>query len=80
MMMVYRVVVWNWRDYIVDGGSILISGIGIAGPTLAHWLDENGFAATLIERAPHLRGSGYVIAFWGLGYDIAERMGILSDL
>ncbi|MGH6848669.1 MAG: FAD-binding domain [Methylocella sp.] len=60
--------------------SVLISGIGIAGPTLAYWLGEQGFEPTLVDRASRLRTSGYLIDFWGLGYDIAERMGLLSDL
>ena len=58
--------------------SVLISGIGVAGPTLAYWLGKSGFRPTIIEHAPMLRSGGYVIDFWGLGYDIAERMG-LSD-
>ena len=58
--------------------SVLISGIGVAGPTLAYWLGKSGFRPTIIEHAPTLRSGGYVIDFWGLGYDIAERMG-LSD-
>ena len=60
--------------------SVLISGIGIAGPTLAFWLKTAGFEPTLIERAPALRTGGYVIDFWGLGYDIAERMGLAGDI
>ena len=60
--------------------TILISGIGIAGPTLAYWLQKAGFAPTLIERAPALRRGGYVIDFWGLGYDIAERMGLRAAI
>ena len=58
--------------------TILISGAGIAGPTLAYWLKAAGFVPTLVETAPALRSGGYVIDFWGHGYDIAERMG-LSD-
>ena len=60
--------------------SILISGIGVAGPTLAFWLKAAGFEPTLIERAAEPRTGGYVIDFWGLGYDIAERMGLESDI
>jgi 2-polyprenyl-6-methoxyphenol hydroxylase-like FAD-dependent oxidoreductase len=60
--------------------SVLISGVGIAGPTLAFWLRAAGFQTTLVERAPKLRTSGYVIDFWGLGYDIAERMGLLNEI
>jgi 2-polyprenyl-6-methoxyphenol hydroxylase-like FAD-dependent oxidoreductase len=60
--------------------NVLISGAGIAGPTLAFWLKAAGFQPTLIERAPHLRNGGYVIDFWGLGYDIAERMGLIAEI
>jgi 2-polyprenyl-6-methoxyphenol hydroxylase-like FAD-dependent oxidoreductase len=60
--------------------SVLISGVGIAGPTLAFWLKAAGFKPTLIEQAPALRSGGYVIDFWGLGYDIAERMGLTGDI
>jgi 2-polyprenyl-6-methoxyphenol hydroxylase-like FAD-dependent oxidoreductase len=34
----------------------------------------------LFEKAPILRTGGYLIDFWGLGYEIAERMGILPTL
>ena len=60
--------------------SVLISGAGIAGPTLAFWLKAGGFQPTLIERAPALRTGGYVIDFWGLGYDIAERMELTREI
>lgn len=60
--------------------SVLISGNGIAGPTLAYWLAEEGFRPTIIERAPRLRSGGYIIDFWGSGYDVAERMGLLPEL
>jgi 2-polyprenyl-6-methoxyphenol hydroxylase-like FAD-dependent oxidoreductase len=32
--------------------NILISGAGIAGPTLAYWLRPHGFTPTLVESAP----------------------------
>lgn len=60
--------------------SVLISGAGIAGPALAFWLRAAGFEPTLIEKAPALRTGGYVIDFWGLGYDIAERMGLAGEI
>jgi 2-polyprenyl-6-methoxyphenol hydroxylase-like FAD-dependent oxidoreductase len=60
--------------------NVLLSGAGIAGPTLAFWLKKYGFAPTLVESAPALRTGGYVIDFWGLGYDIAEEMGLLPDI
>ena len=64
----------------MQGRTVLICGAGIAGPTLAYWLNHLGFAPTILERAPALRTSGYVIDFWGLGYDIAEKMGLLPDI
>ena len=60
--------------------TVLISGVGIAGPTLAFWLKRGGFEPTLLERAPGVRSGGYVIDFWGLGYDIAERMGLTGAI
>jgi 2-polyprenyl-6-methoxyphenol hydroxylase-like FAD-dependent oxidoreductase len=60
--------------------TVLISGAGIAGPTLAYWLKASGFEPTLVEGAPVLRRGGYVIDFWGLGYEIAERMGLLPEI
>jgi len=61
----------------MKGRSVLISGVGIAGPALAYWLLRCGFEPTLVEQAPSLRDDGYVIDFWGIGYDIVERMGLL---
>jgi 2-polyprenyl-6-methoxyphenol hydroxylase-like FAD-dependent oxidoreductase len=60
--------------------SILISGLGVAGPTLVYWLKAAGFEPTLVEHAPAPRSGGYVIDFWGLGYDIAELIGIRDEL
>jgi 2-polyprenyl-6-methoxyphenol hydroxylase-like FAD-dependent oxidoreductase len=60
--------------------TVLISGVGIAGPTLAFWLKCGGFEPTLLECAPGLRSGGYVVDFWGLGYDIAERMGLTDAI
>lgn len=59
---------------------ILISGAGIAGPTLAYWLTHYGLKPTLLERSPHLRTGGYVVDFWGTGYNIAEKMSLLPEL
>jgi 2-polyprenyl-6-methoxyphenol hydroxylase-like FAD-dependent oxidoreductase len=64
----------------MNSKTVLISGAGIAGPTLAFWLARAGFRPTLIECAPALRTSGYVIDFWGLGYDIAERMNLSDEV
>ncbi len=57
---------------------IVISGVGIAGPTLAYWLRHHD--VLFVEAAPELRRGGYIIDFWGLGYDIAEKMGVLPAI
>ena len=59
---------------------VLIVGAGIAGPTLAYWLLRAGHETTLVERAPELRRGGYLVDFWGAGFDVAERMGIVPEL
>ncbi len=59
---------------------ILISGAGIAGPTLAYWLVRRGARVTLVEQAPRLRTGGYIIDFWGAGFDVADRMGIVPEV
>ena len=60
--------------------TVLISGAGIGGPTLAYWLKAAGFEPTIIEYAPTLRSGGYVVDFWGLGHDIAERMALMDEI
>ena len=60
---------------------MLISGAGIAGPTLAYWLDHHGFETTIVEKAPEgLRNGGNVIDFWGSGFDVADRMNLLDEI
>ncbi|MBN9610151.1 MAG: hypothetical protein BGO26_02340 [Actinobacteria bacterium 69-20] len=59
---------------------ILIVGAGIAGPTLAYWLLRSGHEPTLVERAPALREGGYLVDFWGAGFEVAERMGLVPRL
>ncbi|HEY2407473.1 MAG TPA: FAD-binding domain [Polyangiaceae bacterium] len=59
---------------------VAINGIGVAGPSLAYWLQQFGHEPVLFEKAPALRSGGYLIDFWGLGYELAERMGILPAL
>ncbi len=59
---------------------ILISGAGIAGPTLAFWLREYGFQPTIVERAPRLRTGGHIIDFWGAGFEVADRMHLVPEI
>jgi 2-polyprenyl-6-methoxyphenol hydroxylase-like FAD-dependent oxidoreductase len=59
---------------------VLVSGAGIAGPTLAFWLLHYGLEPTIVEKAPQLRTGGYIIDFWGLAFDIADRMALLPEI
>lgn len=59
---------------------ILISGAGIAGLTLAYWLKEFGFSPTVIEKRADLNDKGYMIDFYGSGFDVAEKMGLVEKL
>jgi 2-polyprenyl-6-methoxyphenol hydroxylase-like FAD-dependent oxidoreductase len=59
---------------------VLICGLGVAGATLGWLLAEFGFEVVIVERAPAPRGGGYIIDFWGAGYDVAERTGVLEAL
>jgi 2-polyprenyl-6-methoxyphenol hydroxylase-like FAD-dependent oxidoreductase len=59
---------------------VLISGAGVAGPTLAWFLAKHGMEPTLVEQAPALRTGGYIVDFWGAGFEVADRMGIAGEL
>ena len=61
--------------------SVLISGSGVAGPSLAHWLGRSGYAVTVVERAARLRGSGGVpVDFRGDQLALLARMGVLGEI
>ena len=59
---------------------VLISGAGIAGLTMAFWLHRHGHEITIVEKSPSLCDAGYMIDFYGSGYDVAEKMNLLPDL
>lgn len=59
---------------------IVINGIGVAGAALAYWLNRSGHDVLLVEQAPRLRTGGYIIDFWGIGYDVVERMGLIGEI
>ncbi|HJS19059.1 MAG TPA: FAD-dependent monooxygenase [Anaerolineales bacterium] len=60
--------------------NILISGAGISGLTLAYWLQKRGFSPTIIEKRRDLHEQGYMIDFYGSGYDVAEKMNLIEQL
>jgi 2-polyprenyl-6-methoxyphenol hydroxylase-like FAD-dependent oxidoreductase len=57
---------------------ILISGAGIAGPTLAYWLARHGHRPTVVERAAGLRSSGSPVDVRGPALEVVRRMGALD--
>ena len=60
--------------------SVLISGAGIAGLTLAILLKNQGYEPLVVERNKTLRSEGYMMDFFGSGWDVAERMGLDYEL
>ncbi|WP_329455260.1 FAD-dependent monooxygenase [Streptomyces sp. NBC_01497] len=63
------------------GRHVLISGAGIAGPALAHWLLHHGADVTVVETATALRGGGFAVDFRGPAHlGVLERMGVLDEL
>lgn len=59
---------------------VLISGGGLAGLTAAYWLRDAGHEPVVIEKSPTLRDDGYGLDFFGAGYDVADRMGLIPAL
>ncbi|MFI5955197.1 FAD-dependent monooxygenase [Cryptosporangium sp. NPDC051539] len=60
--------------------TVLISGAGVAGPTLAYWLARTGLTPTVVERSEGLRSSGNPVDVRGRALPVAEAMGITSEL
>ncbi|QWF79866.1 FAD-dependent monooxygenase [Amycolatopsis sp. CA-230715] len=59
---------------------VLVSGAGIAGPTLAHRLVRQGIRVTVVERSGARRGGGGPIDLRGATVELADRMGILDEV
>src|SRR3984885_6672266 len=60
--------------------TVLISGAGVAGPTLAYWLARAGFRPTVVGRSEGQRSSGNPVDVRGEAMDVADRMGVLPRL
>ncbi|MEU2997591.1 MULTISPECIES: FAD-dependent oxidoreductase [unclassified Streptomyces] len=58
----------------------VICGAGIAGLALARRLDAQGWNVVVLEKAPGPRTQGYMVDFFGPGYDAMEAMGLLPRL
>jgi 2-polyprenyl-6-methoxyphenol hydroxylase-like FAD-dependent oxidoreductase len=59
---------------------VVICGAGIAGLTLANRLWALGVDVTVLEQAPAPRDQGYMIDFFGPGYDAIKAMGLLPKI
>ena len=59
---------------------VVIVGAGVAGLTLAWCLQRAGHDVIVVERRRHLIDDGYMIDFFGSGYDAAEKLGLLARL
>lgn len=57
---------------------VIISGAGIAGLSLAHWLGRIGATPIVVERAPRFQPLGHYISLKGNGVEMIRRMGILD--
>lgn len=64
----------------MDHKRILISGGGIAGLTCAIALKRRGFDPLVIERELGPRREGYMMDFFGSGWDVASRLGLTERL
>ena len=59
---------------------VLVCGAGIAGLTTSLRLLYGGHDLLVVEKAPSLRDAGYMLDFFGPGYDASEKMELLPAL
>jgi 2-polyprenyl-6-methoxyphenol hydroxylase-like FAD-dependent oxidoreductase len=60
--------------------TVLISGAGIAGPSLAYWLTKNGYRVIVVEVANGIRPGGQTVDLRGAGGEVVERMGLMPQM
>jgi 2-polyprenyl-6-methoxyphenol hydroxylase-like FAD-dependent oxidoreductase len=60
--------------------TVLISGAGIAGATLAWWLARTGFVPTVVERAGKTRSSGAPVDVQGQALEIVTAMDLSGPM
>lgn len=59
---------------------VLVSGAGIAGPTIAWWLARVGARVTVVEKASQLLNQGQNIDVHGTALNVINKMGLLKEL
>jgi 2-polyprenyl-6-methoxyphenol hydroxylase-like FAD-dependent oxidoreductase len=60
--------------------TVLISGAGVAGPTLAFWLNRYGYRVTIVEIAAGIRPGGQTVDLRGAARGVVDRMGLLGAM
>ncbi|OBA90899.1 FAD-binding monooxygenase, partial [Mycobacteriaceae bacterium 1482268.1] len=60
--------------------TVVISGAGIAGPSLAFWLANLGYRVVVVEIAHGIRPGGQTVDLRGAGGDVVERMGLMPKI
>jgi 2-polyprenyl-6-methoxyphenol hydroxylase-like FAD-dependent oxidoreductase len=60
--------------------TVLISGAGVAGLSLAYWLRHHGHAPTVVENAPAPRPGGQAVDIRGVALRVVERMGLTGEI
>jgi 2-polyprenyl-6-methoxyphenol hydroxylase-like FAD-dependent oxidoreductase len=68
------------KEHLMSNQTVLISGAGIAGPTLAYWLARDGFRPTVVEHAAAPRTSGSPVDVRGKAVEVAERMAVMARI
>lgn len=63
-----------------EAGRALIVGAGVAGLSTALRLHQGGWKVLVVDKAPSNRTGGTWISFRGVGYQGAERLGILPRI
>lgn len=59
---------------------VLISGAGVAGPTLAYFLAKAGARITVVEKAPALLPHGQNVDITGSAVTVIKKMGLFDEV
>jgi 2-polyprenyl-6-methoxyphenol hydroxylase-like FAD-dependent oxidoreductase len=60
--------------------TVVVSGAGIAGPSVAHWLSANGYRVVVVELAPDVRPGGQTVDLRGAGREVVYKMRVHDQM